>query len=265
MVYMQTFPRISVITPSFNQGWFIERTIKSVSEQNYPNLEYIVIDGGSTDKTLEILKKYEKKLTWVSEPDKGQTDAINKGIRMATGDIIAYLNSDDMYEEGALHTVARFFLNNPSVMWLTGRCRIVDEDDREVRKMITAYKNFLLTHYSYNMLLITNPISQPSTFWRKEVVKEFGLFDINEHLVMDYEYWLRVGKVYSPGIIKDCLSRFRVHKSSKTASSNYLNFKQELAVSKKYSSSKAIFIIHYLSYLGICSVYRFLDIIRKSD
>lgn len=258
---MRSIPRISVITPSFNQGKFIERTIKSVIQQDYPNLEYIIVDGSSTDGTLDILKKYDNKLIWISEKDKGQADAINKGIRMSTGEIIAYLNADDTYANGTLKRVSEFFKNNKSVMWLTGRCRIVDEDDREIRKMITMYKNFLLNYYSYKMLLITNPISQPATFWRREVIEEFGLFDINEHLVMDYEYWLRIGKKYSPAIIDDYLACFRIHKRSKTMSTNFSNFKQELAVSKKYSRSKIIYALHYVNYLSIYTVYIFLDLL----
>ncbi len=119
-------PKISIITPSWNQGPFIERTIRSVLEQGYPNLEYIVMDGGSTDGTIDILRKYEGRLTWVSDKDKGQADAINKGITRSTGDIIAYLNSDDIYETGALRKAADHFSAHPDDRWLTGQCRIID-------------------------------------------------------------------------------------------------------------------------------------------
>lgn len=252
---MITLPKISIITPSYNQGQFIERTIRSILEQNYPGLEYIVMDGGSTDGTLDILRQYEKNLKWSSEKDEGQADAINKGIRMATGDIIAYLNSDDVLEPGALLRVAEYFAAHPEAMWLTGKCRIIDEHDREIRPMITAYKNFLLRHYSYRMLLVTNPISQPATFWRRGIVREFGLFDVNEHLVMDYEYWLRIGRHYNPGILDEFLARFRVHGRAKTVSTNFSNFKQELAVAKKYSRSKVVRMLHYANYAIIVSAY----------
>jgi glycosyltransferase involved in cell wall biosynthesis len=252
---MTKLPKISIITPSMNQGTFIERTIRSILEQNYPGLEYIVMDGGSTDETLDILRQYENNLKWSSEKDAGQADAINKGIRLATGDIIAYLNSDDVLEPGALLRVAEYFAAHPEAMWLTGKCRIIDEHDREIRGMITAYKNFLLRHYSYGMLLVTNPISQPATFWRREIMQEFGLFDVNEHLVMDYEYWLRIGRRYSPGILDEYLARFRVHGRAKTVSTNFSNFKQELAVAKKYSRSKAVRTLHYANYALIVSAY----------
>ena len=113
-------PRISVVTPSYNQGNFVEETIQSVLDQGYPNLEYIVMDGGSTDGTLDILRKYEKRLVWKSERDRGQSDALNKGFRMASGDIFSFINSDDVYEPGALHKVGRFFVDHPQASWLTG-------------------------------------------------------------------------------------------------------------------------------------------------
>jgi glycosyltransferase involved in cell wall biosynthesis len=252
---MQSPPRITVITPSYNQGNFIERTIRSVVEQKYPNLEYIIVDGGSTDDTLDILKQYESQLTWISEKDEGQADAINKGIRMSTGEVLTYLNSDDLHERNTLWKVSEYFLGNPSVRWLIGRCRIIDENDQEIRKMITRYKNILLSHLSYNMLLITNPISQPATFWRRSVVDEIGLFDVNEHLVLDYEYWLRIGRKYKPSIVNDYLAQFRVHRQSKTRTTFFDNFRQELLVAKKYSSSRVIHALHYVNYISIYASY----------
>jgi len=256
-------PKISVITPSYNQGKFIEKTIRSVLNQDYPHLEYIVIDGGSRDGTIEILKKYGDRLRWISGRDEGQSDAINKGARMATGDIVAYLNTDDTYEAGALTQVADIFAGDPSVMWLTGRCRIVNEDDLEVRRIITTYKNFLLDHYSYRLLLITNLISQPSTFWRRQLVEELGLFDKSEHLAMDYEYWLRIGKRYSPKIVKKCLSSFRIHPSSKSSGSFLKMPRHELLIAKKYSESNFLNIMHLLNYYGVCSLYSLLAVFSR--
>lgn len=256
---MQDLPRISVITPSLNQGRYIERTIKSVLGQGYPKLEYLVIDGGSSDETLEILKRYEKQLTWISEKDSGQSEGINKGVRMATGDIIAYLNSDDMYEPGSLTAVAARFMADPSLMWLTGKCRIIDEDDREVRSVITKYKNFLLAHYRYWLLLIANPVSQPATFWKKEVVEDIGLFDPAESLVMDYDYWLRVGKSYQPAILDKNLAAFRIHPRSKTSRSRFLMIRREYAVSRKYSRSVFINVLHYLHAFCMSAAYLMID------
>ena len=256
-------PRISVITPSFNQGKFIERTIESVINQGYPNLEYIIVDGGSTDGTIDILKKYSDKLFWVSEKDKGQADAINKGIEMSNGEIIAYINSDDKYEKNAFKRVSDVFKKDASVMWVTGRCRIIGENDIEIRRMITAYKNILLSRYNYSLLLMMNPISQPATFWRRRVIEDIGMFNINEHLVMDYEYWLRIGQKYTLSVINEYLACFRIHKRSKTESAHFSNYKQGLAVSKRYSNSKIIRTLHYLNYLGIYTAYIFLNMFDR--
>jgi glycosyltransferase involved in cell wall biosynthesis len=253
------FPKISIVTPSYNQGKFIERTITSVLDQDYPNLEYIVIDGGSQDETVDILRKYGRQLTWLSEKDNGQADAINKGMRMSTGDIVAYLNSDDIYEPHALHKVAEYFTAHTEAMWLTGQCRIIDEKDREVRKMITRYKNFLLKHYRYSMLLTTNPISQPATFWRRALMNEIGLFNVNEHLVMDYDYWLRIGERYRLAVLDDYLAGFRVYSASKTSSLFLTTFREELERARKYSRSRVLNALHYVNYAGISTVYRILD------
>lgn len=260
---MQKLPKITIITPSYNQGKFIERTIRSVLEQDYPNLEYIVVDGGSTDGTLDILKRYEGSLTWISEKDQGQSDAINKGIKMSSGEILAYLNSDDVYERGAIRRVADFFLAHPSHMWLVGRCRIIDENDREIRRFITRYKNFFLNRYNYNVLLTTNFISQPATFWRRRVIDDIGLFNVAYHRVMDYDYWLRIGRKYSPGIVKDCLAGFRVYQESKTSGDFVESFRQELAVSQKYSNSIVINGLHYLNFISICFAYTTLNQIAR--
>ena len=261
---MEQLPKISVITPTLNQGRFIERTIRSIHGQGYPNLEHIVMDGGSTDGTLDILKQYEDRLQWFSEKDAGQADAINRGIERSSGEIITYLNSDDVYEAGALQRVARFFTGHRDAKWLTGKCRILDEQDAEVRRSITAYKNLLLRHFSYSLLLITNPISQPSTFWRREVVDNIGLLNTNEHYVMDYEYWLRIGRKYPLSVLDEYLAGFRVYSDSKTSSSFLMSFRQELDVAKKYSSSRGLLALHRLSYLGISAVYLILNSIDRT-
>jgi glycosyltransferase involved in cell wall biosynthesis len=258
---MNSLPTISVITPSLNQGRFIERSIQSVLRQRYPRLEYIIIDGGSTDETITILKKYTQYIKWISERDQGQADAINKGIHLSTGDVLAYLNADDMYTYNALSKVGIFFQTDNQMMWLTGRCKIIDEYDREIRQLITLYKNILLKHYSYRLLLILNPISQPATFWRRELVDEFGMFNISEDLVMDYEYWLRIAGKYRPAIIDDYLSCFRVHRNTKTSMAGFSNFKQELNVAKRYSRSRIVYALHYLHNLCIVSIYDFLNLL----
>lgn len=137
-------PLISIITPSFNQGQFIEETLKSVASQTYKNYEHIIIDGGSTDGTIEILKKYQKKypdkIKWISEKDKGQSDAINKGLKMAKGEILCYLNSDDVFYYYTLETVVNFFKKHKEVYWVTGDYEIINEESKKIRSLIPIYK-----------------------------------------------------------------------------------------------------------------------------
>lgn len=253
---MKKWPRISIVTPSFNQATFIGRTIDSVLNQNYPNLEYIVMDGGSTDGTLEILKSYGKRIIYRSEKDKGQGEAINKGLQIASGELLAYLNSDDTYLPTALIKTADFFVKNPGIMWAFGTCRIVDENDNEARNIITAYKNFWLRHYNFQSLLILDYISQPAVFWRRAAYEKIGDFDENEFYELDYDYWLRLGKSYKPGFIDDYLANFRVHKLAKT-SANTKHFLEEVRVAKKYTNNPLIIGLHYLNFLSIMLGYSF--------
>src|SRR3989344_6836696 len=154
------WPKISIVTPTLNQGKYIEKSITSVLEQDYPNLEYLIMDGGSTDGTLKILKKYENRLNWYSGKDRGQSDAINKGLKKTSGEILAFLNSDDYYERNTLLKVGKFFQDNPNAMWVTGKCKIIDAQGVETRTVITAYKNFILKYLRYrNILHIINFIS----------------------------------------------------------------------------------------------------------
>ncbi len=255
---METLPRITVITPSFNQGNFIEQTINSVLNQNYPELEYFVMDGGSTDNTLEVLKKYDGRLLWISERDKGQSHAINKGLRMATGEIIAFLNSDDLYEPGSLLKVGTFFTTFPDANWLTGKCRTVDWAGREIRKGITLYKNTWLKLRSYGVLAVLNYISQPATFWSRKVVRRVGDFDESLRYAMDYDYWLRVGSKFKLWVLNDYLACFRVHPSSKAGSSAHAQFDAEFQIAKRYITSPILVGLHTAHVALTVRIYRWL-------
>lgn len=255
--------KISIITPSYNQVAFIEKTIQSVLNQDYKNIEYIIMDGESTDGTINILKKYSDKIIWKSERDSGQSDAINKGLKMATGDIVTYLNSDDTYEPDTLKKVVNFFIKNPEVKWVYGKCKIIDESDKEIRKCITAYKNFLLKKYSYAKLLSENFISQPATFWKRELLNEIGYFNENEHFCMDYEYWLRIGQKYPAGVIDGYLANFRYYQNSKSGSVNKKQFQDELRIAKKYSNGKLFPVfLHKINYWKIVFIYNLLNLFR---
>lgn len=209
--------KISVVTPSFNQGKYIEQTIQTVLNQKGDfDLEYLIVDGGSKDNTLDILKKYNGRIDWVSEKDRGQSHAINKGFSKAKGEIIGWLNSDDLYEEGALQKIVSVFSNNKDCQWIVGTCRIIDENGKEIRKAVTGYKNKWLGRYSYDRLLVENCISQPAVWFRKSFLKEVGLLDEKLHYTMDYDLWLRMGIKAHPVIINDYLASFRFYSGSKT-------------------------------------------------
>jgi glycosyltransferase involved in cell wall biosynthesis len=240
---MTKLPKITIITPSFNQGNFIDQTIRSILGQSYPNLEYIVMDGGSTDRTLEILRQYDKQLIWNSEKDRGQSHALNKGLALATGEIIGFINSDDYLEPGALLKVGDFFATHTEADWLAGKCRTVDERGYEIRKIVTLYKNFLMMFKSYRILLILNYISQPATFWRKNIINEIGSFDESVHYTMDYEYWLRIGSRYKLYTHNDYLACFRVHSTSKSfgsANKQFEQFDSQLTIANRYTSSRVL-------------------------
>lgn len=250
--------KISVVIPSYNAVKFIEATIQSILQQDYPNSECIVMDGGSDDGTLEVLRRYEQHITWVSEPDKGQSDAINKGIRQASGDIIAYICADDAYEKDCFRKVADFFASNLDAMWVCGLCRIIDQNGLEIRRTITRYKSFWQRRYSYNKLLILDFIPQPAVFWRKDLVHEIGLFDTDEHLAMDYEYWLRAGAKHDPGFIDEYLARFRVRADSKSTMHFARQAREALSISRKYARSEGragLAPLQYLNYLLVVAGY----------
>lgn len=237
-------PKISIITPSYNQGHFLERTIISVLDQGYPDLEYIIIDGGSTDETLAILKKYHHALYWISERDRGQVHAINKGLLLASGQITAFINSDDTYEPGALLTVGEYFSNHPDCGWLSGRCRIINADGREIRRWITAYKNLWVRLKSPMVLYILNFISQPATFWRQELIRLTGYFDETLNYAFDYACWLKFSKICKPQFLNTYLAEFRLHVSSKSSSAHYAQFLEQFRVAKKHTDSRWLLGLH---------------------
>lgn len=255
---MTKLPRITVITPSFNQGDYIEATIQSVLSQGYQDLEYIVMDGGSTDHTLDILRRYDGQLQWISEKDRGQSDALNKGFRRATGEIIAFLNSDDRYEPESLLTVGRIFAERPDVMWLTGRCRNIDHDDNEIRGLITSYKNFWLRLRSFKVLQVLNFISQPATFWRREVYESVGDLDEGLHYAMEYDYWMRIGQQYRLSTTNVYLASFRIHPTSKAGSSADGQFETELQIIARHTRSPWVLGLHRLHSTLIVNTYRWL-------
>ena len=263
---MQSIPKISIITPSLNQGAFIEETILSVLTQQYENLEYIIVDGLSKDQTLTILEKYSEKIKWISEKDTGQTNAINKGLRMATGDIIGYINSDDILLPNAITTVAKTFTENPDAMWATGKSLIINEQGDSIRKLITVYKNMHLRMHNFQSLLVADYISQPATFWRHEVIEQIGYLDEKLHYVMDYEYWLRTYQKFKPIFINADLAGFRVHHSSKTTEGSHTQryLDEEKKIIRQYSHSKFWQRLNQLHRFMTNVIYLFIKATQKS-
>lgn len=260
-------PKISIVMPCFNSVDWIERSIRSVIEQDYKNIELFIKDGGSSDGTLEIIRHYAKKyphfIRWVSVKDKGQADAINIGMKKVNGDILTHLNADDVYKKGALRLVAEYFMKHPNVLWAYGKADIINANDKEIRRWITIYKNFWLKNYSYNTLLVLNYISQMACFWRKEAAKEIGEFDVNQHFVIDYDYWLRLGKKYKAAVINEYLSSFRITYSNKSTIGFVKQFRDEFNVAKRYTNNNLILFLHLLHVNIIIFIYSILKIIRN--
>jgi glycosyltransferase involved in cell wall biosynthesis len=207
----QSWPRVSIVTPSYNQGQFLEETIRSVLLQGYPDLEYVILDGGSTDASLDIIRKYEPWLAyWVSEPDRGQTHAINKGWAHATGDILAYINADDYYLPCAILTAAREFCATPAAGMVYGSALIIDEREREVRTW-EARPFDLVT-----MLRGGSVVPQPATFFSRDALEAVGHLDERWQMIMDYELCIRIGMRSSAVSVPKPLAKFRDHPASKS-------------------------------------------------
>jgi glycosyltransferase involved in cell wall biosynthesis len=225
-------PRISIISPSYNKGQYIEETIRSVLDQHYPNFEHIVVDGGSTDQTLSILRKYPH-VRWESEKDLGQAHAINKGLLMATGEIVAYLNADDVYRPGAFTAVAEIFQAEPMTQIIVGDCDYIN-DASQVTGHLTARFTGLKGIIRYWGWDRWHCIPQQSTFWRKTLLAEVGLFDPCYHFVMDYEMWLRIAARYPFRTLDRTLAGFRLTADTKTVSGTHEMYLEEYDASRRF-------------------------------
>jgi len=204
----ESYPLVSIVTPSYNQGSFISDAIESVLAQNYPHLQHIVIDGGSTDNTVEVLKRYPH-LEWISEKDNGQSDALNKGFRRARGDIIGWLNSDDTYTSQAISTAVSYFSKHPQVGMVYAPYNIIDQKG-EVLAVKGSSKFDIKRH------LCQFDLIGPITFFRAEIFGKIGWLDPSFHYTMDYEYWLRIAFHFEIHFIPAILGNFRIHSESKT-------------------------------------------------
>lgn len=225
----KNWPKISIITPSYNQGEFLERTILSVIEQNYPNLEYIIIDGGSTDGSVDIIQKYADKLAyWISEKDNGQTHAINKGFKKATGEIVAWLNSDDEFCEGALMAVASVFMEHDEVDFVFGNQYSINSNGKIIR-------DNRHTRFSFAALWAVGMVlSQPSCFWKCDFFSKFGYLDETMEFCMDYEFFLRIGNHVKAKHVNQYLSKFRWHESQKSSTIIHIRDSERQLLKERY-------------------------------
>jgi Glycosyl transferase family 2 len=215
-------PKLTIITPSLNQGAFLERAIRSVLDQGYENLEYVIVDGGSSDGSVEIIKRYEDRLAWwVSEPDAGQSDAINKGLAGTTGEVVGYLNSDDYYLPGAF-TTAIAALQQTDARWVAGAARCVDEHDRPVGVGVwqptQPSECELWLRGRHWWAVRTWCVPQPSAFWRRELFDEYGPFRRDMHFAFDAEFFLRLAYAGElPELVPDVISARVEHSAQKSA------------------------------------------------
>lgn len=224
-------PLLTIVTPSFNQGHFLDETIQSVLSQKYPDLEHIVMDGGSTDGTVDVLKRYPH-LQWVSEKDRGQTHAVNKGVAKATGAIVGWVNSDDTFLPGCFDAVVEKFQSDPGCSVVYGNYRAIDEKGGllySTESFCGSYEEMIRWwDYTYN-------IHQPTVFVRREVFDKAGLLDESFHYAMDYEWWLRVAKRYRFHHIPLFLATYRFHKDAKSfAPLEKFVYPDQLRASKKH-------------------------------
>ncbi len=218
----KTEPLVSIITPSYNQGAFIEETIKSVAAQDYPNVEHIVVDGGSTDNTVEILKQYGSSVKWVSEPDSGQTDAIIKGFAMSGGEILAWLNSDDTYLPGAISRAVQALNKRPGAGMVYGRVFFTDSSGETLGEYPTG-------PFDITRLPAVTFICQPSTFFTRSAFYGAGGLDRTLNYAMDFDFWLRLSKKYAVEYVPGVRSTYRLHGASKTVSdASALGFMDEI-------------------------------------
>ena len=209
---MTELPRVSIVTPSYNQARFLEQTIQSVLGQDYPNLEYFVMDGGSTDGSLEIIQRYAPRLAgWVCEKDRGQTDALNKGFARATGQILAWLNSDDTYEPGAVSAAVAALTSRPDAAAIYGEANFIDENGRVIGRFPAAQTDLPRLRRGYVH------VPQQATFFRGDLWRAIGPLDPSFYFAMDYDLWVRLAKrgplIYLPGQV---WANFRLHSGAKT-------------------------------------------------
>lgn len=236
---MTSSPLISIIMPSYQQVAFIEEAVRSILDQQEADVELLVMDPGSTDGSRELLLKlkelYGEKLQLYFAPDEGQADAINRGMALARGNILGWLNTDDRLRPGALRRVAPF-LNVPEPRWLYGRCGIIDTQGRQISRYIVWYKNFRGRRFSLYKLLTEDFIPQMATFWNRSLWEASGQLDKDRHLAMDYDLFLRFARLSTPVVETTYLADFRVHQDAKSSLQTGKHLQEALATVREHAA-----------------------------
>jgi GT2 family glycosyltransferase len=230
----------SIVTPCLNGEATIAQALESVRAQGYPDVEHVVVDGGSTDRTMEIVRAGGEHVRSISEPDRGLSDAMNKGIAMARNDVVGWLNADDVYLPGTLQRVAQEFERRPDALWVTGRCLIIDEHGHEIRRRITRYKDWLLRRYSFPLFLTQNFVSSPATFVRREALLETGGFEERFRYSMDYDVWLKLARRSAPIVVDEPLACFRMAEGSLSMSGFEEQFAEHLENAREHGDGHRI-------------------------
>lgn len=255
-------PSISVITPCLDARATIEVALDSVRDQGIADVEHIVVDGGSTDGTVELLAA-RPGIRWVSAPDDGLSDALNKGLAMATGELIGWLNADDWYLPGAFAAVLEVAEAHPGAWWYTGGCPIVDAHGAEIRKLVTRYKAAWLRRYTYARYLTQNFVSCPSTFVRAAAYEAVGGYELGQHYAMDYDLFLRVGRLGDPVVLDRDLAVFRMVEGTKSMTGFESQFREHSQIARAHGAGHpgAVAVNRLMSH-GITAAYRTLRFVR---
>lgn len=264
---MRVSPQISVVMPSFQQVQFIEEAVRSVLNQDNANIELIVLDPGSKDGSRELLltlkEEHGDSLKLVFEPDSGQSDAINKGLELASGEILCWLNSDDRFLPGTLEKVKRSLAGRKGAAWLYGYARNVDENGQTVLSFIAWYKKVRGRRFSRLKLLTEDFIPQMSTFWNREMWDISGGLNVDKHLDMDYDLWLKFSRYADPIVIDENLADFRIHGEAKGSTNYATQLDAAYSTARQYAPElglpgKMALIVHWLFSQRTRFIYRFI-------
>lgn len=255
-------PSLSIVTPCLNAATTIGRALDSVRAQGHEGVEMIVIDGGSSDGTQQIVAEYPEAIL-VSEPDAGQSDAMNKGFDLASGEIVGWMNADDWYLPGAFDAVCEAVARNPSAEWFTGRCPIVDGSGNPIRHLVTAYKNFLLDRYSFTTYLTQNFISCPATFVERDALRAVGSLRLDYRYSMDYDLFLRLARRGDPVVIPRDLAVFVMEEGTRSMRGFEKQFQEHAAQAREHGEGHRLAVaVNGIMSRAIVLVYRLLRAMR---